>query len=120
MKKLIFYFAIIAVTIVACQDNSDEIEPFQEIVSVDMSDFYVYTYDNVSYKGTKDSNGDKCYSMKILNRQLKENPGLEKRMFNIEKHTRTFIALKKGGNGGGGNGGKNNNTEGSVLPVNDG
>lgn len=110
MKKLIYYFAIIALTIVACQDNSDEIELNQEISSVDMSDFYVYTYDNVSYKGTKDSNGDKCYSMKILNRQLKENPGLENHMFNIEKHTRTFIALKKGGNGGGkgkGNGGDN-------------
>ena len=59
--------------------------------------------------------------MKVLNRQLKENPGLENRMFNIEKHTRTFISAKKGGNGGEGKGGNNNNTSGgTVLPVNDG
>ena len=45
--------------------------------------------------------------MKVLNKQLKENPGLENRMFNIEKHTRTFIAAKKpsGAPGGGNNGG---------------
>ena len=106
-KKLIFSFAVIALSITACQDNSDELTPNQEIASVDMSDFYVYTDDDsIAAKGTNNSHGDKCYSMKVLNRQLKENPGLENRMYNIEKHTRTFIAYKKGGNGGGDKGGK--------------
>jgi hypothetical protein len=30
----------------------------------------------------------------VLNRQLQENPGLEQRMYEIEKHTRTLIANK--------------------------
>ena len=122
MKNLIFSFAILLLlVVVACQNNSDEIVPNQEIDAIDMSDFYVYTDDddNLSAKGTIDSHGDKCYSMKVLNRQLKENPGLEKRMFNIEKHTRTFISAKKGGNGGG-KGGNNGGSTGNSLPVEDG
>ena len=59
--------------------------------------------------------------MKVLNRQLKENPGLENRMFNGEKHSRQFIAAKKGGNGGGnGNGGGGNGGGGGTDPVDDG
>jgi hypothetical protein len=104
MKKLIFSFAILALAVVACQPNSDKISPNQEAASVDMSDFYVYT-DDASAKPTK-TGVERCVSMKVLNRQLKEHPGLEKRMFNIEKHTREFIAAKKpSGNPGGGNGG---------------
>jgi hypothetical protein len=71
-----------------------------------MSDFFVYTSDDVSAKSTKEAPADKCASMKVLNRQLQENPGLEQRMFEIEKHTRTLIANKgaanKGKPGGGG------------------
>ena len=109
MKKLILFFAILALAIVACQDNSEEITPNQEVTAIDMSDFYVYTDDdNLSAKGTSDSHGDKCHSMKVLNRQLKENPGLENRMYNIELRTRKAIAAKgkpsKPGNGGGGGG----------------
>lgn len=123
MKKLIFFFAISVLAVVACQNNSDEILPNQEVTSIDMSDFYVYTDDdnddNLSARGTNDSHRDKCYSMKVLNRQLKENPDLENRMFNIEKHTRTFISAKKGGNGGG-KGGNNGGSTGNSLPVDDG
>ncbi|WP_298262642.1 zinc metalloprotease [uncultured Lutibacter sp.] len=108
MKKLILFFAILALAIVACQDNSEEATPTQETLSVDMSDFYVYTDDDLSSRSATASNNDKCYSMKVLNKQLDENPGLYKKMYNIEKHTRTVISLKGkptkpgGGNGGGG------------------
>ena len=105
MKKLIFSFAALALALVACQPSSDEVVPNQEVSTVDMSDFYVYTSTD-SEKLSSDAKGDKCQSMKVLNRQLKENPGLENRMFNIEKHTRTLIAGKgiasKGKPGGGG------------------
>jgi len=107
MKKLFLSLAILALAIVACQNN-DEATPNQE-AAVDMSDFYVYTSDDVSAKSTKDAPVDKCASMKVLNQQLRDNPGLEQRMFDIEKHTREFIAAKssatgkgKPGSGGGG------------------
>ncbi|PKP28995.1 MAG: zinc metalloprotease [Bacteroidetes bacterium HGW-Bacteroidetes-18] len=107
MKKLFLSLAILALAIVACQNN-DEVTPNQE-AAVDMSDFYVYTSDDVSSKSTKDAPADKCASMKVLNQQLRDNPGLENRMFQIEKHTREFIAAKssaigkgKPGSGGGG------------------
>lgn len=122
MKTPLYSYAVIALTIIACQNDADEIIPNQEMASVDMSDFYVYTDNDVSARESKDSHGDKCYSMKVLNRQLKENPGLENRMYNIEKHTRTFISAKKGGNGGGGGGKGGGNAGGgsTQLPVVDG
>ncbi|WP_304235713.1 zinc metalloprotease [Jiulongibacter sediminis] len=46
-------------------------------------------------------NGRNCYSMKVLERQLKENPGLANRLAAIEKHTNKVFANKAGGNGGG-------------------
>jgi len=105
MKKLIFSFAVLALAIVACQPSSDEVVPNQEVSTIDMSDFYVYTDTDVS-KASSDAKNDKCQSMSVLNRQLKENSGLENRMFAIEKHTRTFIAGKKpDGTPGGGNSG---------------
>ncbi len=107
MKKLIFSFGVLALTIVACNDNSEEAIPNQE-ASIDMSDFFVYTNadENLSAKPEQGANNvDKCFSMQVLNQQLKENPGLEQRMFEIEKHTRTLIANKgavnKGKPGGG-------------------
>ena len=107
MKKLILFFTFIALAIVACQDNSDESTPNNEALTIDMSDFFVDTSNNdISYKSTEDSKHEKCYSMKVLNQQLKENPGLEKKMYDIEYHTRQFIAAKgnsgKGRPGGGG------------------
>ncbi len=108
MKKLILSFAALALIVVACQNNTDEAIPNQE-AAVDMSDFYVYTSsDDVSAKSSADAKNDKCASMKVLNQQLRDNPGLENRMFQIEKHTRTLIAAKgaankgKPGSGGGG------------------
>ncbi|PKP13470.1 MAG: zinc metalloprotease [Bacteroidetes bacterium HGW-Bacteroidetes-3] len=98
MKKLFLSLAILALAIVACQNN-DEATPNQE-AAVDMGDFYVYTSDDVSAKSTKDAPVDKCASMKVLNQQLRDNPGLEQRMFDIEKHTRTLIAAKGAANKG--------------------
>jgi hypothetical protein len=107
MKKLLFVAAIFGLTIIACQNNSDEINPNVQIDEIDMSDFYVYTDDdNVAERADGEAKNDKCFSMKVLNRQLKENPGLEQRMFAIEKHTRTVISFKgKPTNPGGGGGG---------------
>ena len=65
----------------------------------------MYT-DTDASKSAEGAKVDKCQSMHVLNRQLKENPSLEHRMFAIEKHTRTLIAGKKpDGNPGGGNNG---------------
>lgn len=107
MKKLILSIAALALVVVACQNNSDEAIPNQE-VAVDMSDFYVYTSSNsdVSAKSSAEAKNDKCATMKVLNQELRDNPGLENRMFQIEKHTREFIAAKgnsagKGKPGGG-------------------
>lgn len=108
MKKLILLFFAFALLIVACQDESQEITPNQEISEIDMSDFYVYTDDDVFAKSSENAKKEKCYSMKVLNQQLKENPGLYQKMYNIEKHTRQFIAAKKPTNPGGGNGGGGN------------
>lgn len=113
MRKLIFSMVVLALAITACQDTSNDITPTQENISIDLSDFFVYTDDNnLSAKGSSNSQGDKCYSMKVLNRQLKENPGLENKMFNIEKHTRTFITAKKPTNPGNGNGNGNGGNDG--------
>lgn len=104
MKKLILLFALFVLTVVACHDDTQEISPNQEISEIDMSDFYVYTDDDLFAKSTADAKKEKCHSMKVLNKQLKENPGLYQKMYNVEKHTRKFIAAKKpaGKPGGGG------------------
>ena len=101
---------IIGLTVIACQNDSSEVLNDQQAIEVDMSDFYVYTFEEDAKVSKDGHDHSKCHSMKVLNRQLKENPGLENRMFNIEKHSRQFIASKKptnpgGGNGGGGDGG---------------
>ena len=58
--------------------------------------------------------------MQNLNRQLNENPGLYKKMYDIEFATRKNIAAKgkPAGNGGGGNTG--DDTDVDVLPIEDG
>jgi hypothetical protein len=106
MRKIFLSLAVVALTIIACQNDSSEVLNDQQAIEVDMSDFYVYTFEEDA-KASKDGHDhSKCHSMKVLNRQLKENPGLENRMFNIEKHSRQFIAAKKpDGTPGGGNGG---------------
>jgi hypothetical protein len=105
MKK-IFMAAIIAASFVTCQNEANNPTTIvsQEQSSVDMSDFYVVTEENYA-KGEK----ERCHSMRVLNKQLKEDSKLYKKMYDIEYATRAFIAAKKGGNGNGnGNGGGGN------------
>ncbi|WBX71374.1 zinc metalloprotease [Tenacibaculum retecalamus] len=100
MKRIFLTLAVAATVLVGCQDNSnDSVLPAQE--AIDMSDFYVET-DEAQHRG----GNDKCYSMRVLNQQLKENPGLYKKMYDIEYATRKLIAAKgKPTNGGGNTGG---------------
>ena len=108
MKKLIFSLAFLAFAIIACQPSADEVVPSQEASAIDMSDFYLTTGDDLSGKSADGAHNEKCQSMKVLNRQLKENPGLYNKMYNVELHTRSAIAFKGkptkpgGGNNGGG------------------
>ena len=75
MRKLLLSFTLLALVVVACQNNSEEINPNQEIANIDMSDFYVYTDDDVFAKPSSEEKHTKCYSMQLLNQKLKENPG---------------------------------------------
>jgi len=121
MKKLFLGMAAVALFFTACDDNESTSIQEQEI---DMSDFYVYTDADVDEAARSAQGKDKskaCASMTVLNRQLNENPGLAKKMYDIEHHTRRFIAGKKPdgvGNGGGGNGGSGGG--GGTDPVGDG
>ncbi|MFI1772883.1 zinc metalloprotease [Thalassobellus citreus] len=122
MKKLLLSMAAVALLFTACNDEKSEIVQEQ---AVDMSDFYVFT-DSSEDLSSKSANSKKtyktCYSMEVLNRQLKENPGLEKKMYDIEYKTRKFITAKgKPTNGGGGNGGGGGGeSDVDVLPIDDG
>ncbi len=116
MKKLLLSMAAVALLFTACDDEKNEI--VQEQI-VDMSDFYVFTdfNEDLSSKSTNSKKTYKtCYSMEVLNRQLKENPGLEKKMYNIEYKTRKFITAKGKPGSGGGSG----ETDVDVLPIDDG
>jgi hypothetical protein len=117
MKKLFLSLAILALAVVACQTN-DEVTPNQE-AAVDMSDFFVYTSDDVSAKSSTDDKNDKCASMKVLNQQLRDNPGLEQRMYDIEKHTRELIATKGSTTFKGKPGGDSGDVDVDVLPISD-
>ena len=109
--------AAVALLFTACDDDSKTVNQEQEI---DMSDFYVYTDsdDGTASKSANSKAAQKaCHTMKLLNKALQSNPGLEKKMYNIEYHTRKIINAKKGGNGNGnGNGGGGNNGGGDPTP----
>lgn len=108
MRKVILGMAAMAFLFVGCNNDQNEIADEQS--KIDMSDFYVYTDADIDEAGRALDNNKSCYSMINLNRLLNENQALEKKMFDIEYHTRSMIAAKPGngngnGNGGGGNGG---------------
>ncbi|WP_299156587.1 zinc metalloprotease [uncultured Tenacibaculum sp.] len=101
MKRIFLTLAVAASVLIGCQQNGqDSVLPTQE--AIDMSDFYVETDVHESRGGS-----EQCHSMRVLNKQLKENPGLYKKMYDVEYATRKFLAGKKGG-GGNGNGGGGN------------
>lgn len=99
-----------------CQDETTDISNDQQS-KIDMSDFFVHT-DDLEAKGPSDKDGKECYSMQVLNRQLAENKGLYKKMYDIEYATRSFIAGKKPSGAGNGNGGGGNDGGGDP-PVSD-
>lgn len=125
MKRIFIGMAAVALLFTACSDDQEDLIQ-EEQTEIDMSDFYVYTETNSENQPTfgvsnSQSNLKSCSSMSNLNRLLNENPGLEQKMFNIERNARKFIASKKpagAGNGGGGNGGGGDNPP--PPPVDDG
>ncbi len=119
MKKVLLSMAAVAMLFTACSENSNDADQEQQI---DMSDFYVYTdadTDEAAKQAQGKSNSKSCYAMVNLNRQLNQNPGLEKKMYDVEYHTRKFIASKGKPGGGGGPGGGSGDTDVDVLPIQD-
>lgn len=121
MKKIFLSMAAVAFLFTACENNESEIA--QEPSQIDMSDFYLYTdadVDEASRQALGKDNSKSCHTMVNLNRLLNENPGLEKKMYDIEYHTRKFIASKKpdgvGNGNGNGNGGGNGGGGGDPDP----
>ena len=119
MKKGLLALLLAAGTFIGCQDNATDI-PNEQQLKVDMTDFYVHTDE---YESKTTSKNDKqCHSMQVLNRQLAENKGLYKKMYDIEYATRKFITAKgkPTNTGGGGNDSGSGSTDIDVLPINDG
>ena len=115
MKKVFLSLILATGVFIGCQDSSNE-DSLDQQAKVDMSDFYVHTDANDNGTSGRPANGVQgrdCHSMQVLNRQLQENPGLYKKMYDVEYASRKFIAAtsakgkppKGGGNGGGGRGG---------------
>ena len=122
MKKLFFSLATIALLFTSC--NTDDSKDAVQEQQIDMSDFYVYTdvaNELANKPGTGKDFSKSCGTMANLNRLLQENPGLEKKMFDIEYNTRKFINAKgkPGGNPGGGGSGGGGETDIDVLPIAD-
>lgn len=124
MRKLIYGLAMLAI-VVSCEQDQNELnfDEAQEI-QIDMSDFTLYAEDE-GLAGKSANAADKCHSMKNLAYRLEKNPGLAKKMYDIEYNTRKLIAAKKptnpgGGNGNGGGGGTDPDpvyTETVTIPV---
>jgi len=121
MKKVLLSLVTVALLVTACSEDSKEITLQEQ--QIDMSDFYVYTdfNDDLSSKSVNSKESYKtCYTMDVLNKQLSENPGLEKKMFDIEFHTRKFLTAKGKPGGAPGGGGSGGEEDVDVLPINDG
>ena len=101
---------------IACEQDSPELndEIAQDVV-IDMSDFTLYA--ETDAKTGKSANAqDKCKTMPNLAYRLEKNPGLAKKMYDIEYFTRKFIASKKPDKPGNGNGNGNGNGGGGGDP----
>ncbi|WP_299394437.1 zinc metalloprotease [uncultured Gelidibacter sp.] len=102
MKKIFLGMAALALVFTSCDKNEEAIN--QEQVSVDMSDFNLYTdlADTGEARPSSDAALKNCFSMANLNRLLDENPGLYKKMYDVEYHTRkSQVGKGKPGGGGG-------------------
>lgn len=118
MKKVFLSLLVATSIFIGCQENTTDM-PNETQTKIDMSDFIVHT-DEPETAAKNDKNGKNCYSMQVLNRQLKENPGLYKKMYDVEYATRKFIAAKGKPTGGGGSGGGTPSDDVDVAPINDG
>lgn len=97
--------AVLALVFTSCSDDKTQ-ELNDEQSKIDMSDFYVYTDADIDEANRVAEGKASCYSMANLNRLLNENPGLEKKMYDIEYKTRSFTKSNyKPGNGNGNGGG---------------
>ena len=107
MKKVVLGLATLAM-VYACQNDQmdSNLNDLQE-VQIDMSDFTLLVEDEGSLTGKSVQGADKCHSMNNLAFRLENNPGLSKKMYDIEYNTRKAIALKANAKGkpGGGSGG---------------
>ncbi|MGJ5642740.1 zinc metalloprotease [Formosa sp. S-31] len=121
MKKILSLMALIILVFYSCSDDQNTTNQPQE-VKVDMNDFYVYTDADVDETARVASPSSKktCYTMVNLNRLLNENPGLEKKMYNIEYKSRAFTNSKKPDGAGNGNGNGGGGTDPDPEPVDDG
>lgn len=100
--------AALALLFTSCENDQPETANDLAQESVDMSDFYLHT-DHQDEAGKAAQNGKTCYSMQNLNRLLKEDDKLYKKMYDIEKNSRSILAKQantaKGKPGSGGDGG---------------
>ena len=113
----------IAAFVMSCDDNNENAIPQQEISTaqeIDMSNFYLNTEDDELSRSASSKNSSKnCSSMEVLNRQLKENPGLYNRMYKAELHTRNHTAKGKPDKpGGGGSGGGDTDVDVTIVADN--
>tara|TARA_R110001632_G_scaffold47202_6_gene119607 strand:- start:6028 stop:7095 length:1068 start_codon:yes stop_codon:yes gene_type:complete len=117
MRKIYALLFVATALFIGCQEDTTDVN-LETQSEIDMSNFYLHTEESGE---SKNGTGKQCHSMDILNRQLEENPGLYKKMYNIEYASRAFIAGKgKPGGGGGNGGGGGGDTDVDVLPINDG
>ena len=118
MKKVVFGLATLAM-VFSCQNdqidaNSNELQEVQ----VDMSDFTLLVEDEGGLAGKSAQGEEKCYAMNDLAFRLEQNPGLSKKMYDIEYHTRKLIAQKSNAKGKPGSGGSGD-ADVDVLPIAD-
>lgn len=102
MRKIILGMGLLAF-VISCEQNETEtnLEELQEI-QIDMSDFTL-SAEADGLTGKSANADEKCHSMQNLAYRLGKNPGLAKKMYDIEYNTRKLIAAKKPagvGNGG--------------------
>lgn len=114
MKKIHFFAIAIIALFSSCNDTAND--SLHEESLIDMSDFYVFTDSNddpTSKSSSEKEIKKSCFTMNLLNKELQSNPGIEKKMYDIEYHTRKLISAKKPSGVGNGNGGN----DGGVTPT---
>lgn len=91
--------AALALLFTSCEKDQPENANDLAQESIDMSDFYLHT-DQGDEDVKASENAKNCYSMKNLNRLLKEDDKLYGKMYEIEKNTRSILAKSSNANKG--------------------